>query len=117
MLDIKPRKKKAAQVAIPPLHERFPAMVKAHVHTPANVDNPSIRRQLQVELEEALERLDAFGVVRIRGNGATSLATQHQARQLLRCRWHGTPEHCRNGRSQPLSQSHLNAMRTLSHQI
>ena len=48
MLDIKLREKKAAQVTIPPLHERFPAMVKTHVHTPADIDNPSIGRQLQV---------------------------------------------------------------------
>src|SRR5262249_23206516 len=113
----KPREKRAAQWASPPLHGRSPAMIKTHEHTPANVDHSSMGRQLQVELEEALQGLDALGVVRIRGNGTASLATQRHAWQLLRCRWHGTPEHCRDGLSATLSQPHCNAVRTLLYQI
>ena len=48
MLDIKLRQKEAAQVAIPALHEWFPAVVKTHVDTPSDIDHPSVRRQVQV---------------------------------------------------------------------
>ena len=64
-----------------------------------------------------MESLDTLGVARVGGNGTTPRATQRQARQVLRCGWHDTPQRCSDGRSESLGQSYLNAVRTLAHQI